>query len=96
MARIIVGILVLSVLLFFNPGVDAHREALLPYVEKVLNEAYDKGNWLSKIGFIVGGDALKSSVLDSVRRKSYGVFSIGYVGDEVVSLGILGYVYVFE
>lgn len=69
MAKIIVGILVLSVLLFFNPGVDAHREALLPYVEKGLNEAYDKGDWLSKIGFIVGGDALKSSVLDSVRRK---------------------------
>jgi hypothetical protein len=96
MAKIIVGILVLSVLLIFNPGVDAHREALLPYVEKGLNEAYDKGDWLSKIGFIVGGDALKSSVLDSVRRKSYGVFSIGYVGDEAVSFGILGYVYVFE
>lgn len=96
MARIIVGILVLSVLLFFNPGVDAHREALLPYVEKGFNEAYDKGDWLSKIGFIVGGDALKSSVLDSVHRKNYGVFSIGHVGDEVVSLGVLGYVYVFE
>lgn len=96
MAKIIVGILVLSVLLIFNPGVDTHREALLPYVEKGLNVAYNKGNWLSKIGFIVGGDVFKSSVLDSVRRKNYGVFSIGHVDDEAVSFGVLGYVYVFE
>ena len=94
--KIVVGFLVLVILLVFNPGIDAHREALYPYVEKSMDEAYHKSDWLSKIGLLVGGGAIKSTIIDSIHRKSYGVFSVGYVGDEVVSLGVLGYVHVFE
>ena len=35
--KTVVAILILVALLMFNPGVDVHREALLPYVEKSLN-----------------------------------------------------------
>ena len=93
--KTVVAILILVALLMFNPGVDVHREALLPYVEKSLNETYRKGNLLSKIGFLVAGDDIKSIFLDSVRRKNYGIFSLGYVDGELVSFGVLGYVYVF-
>ena len=96
MAKTVVAIIILVVLLMFNPGIDAHREAVLPCVEKSMNEAYRKGNWLSKIGFLVAGDDIKATILGSLRRKNYGVFSLGYIEGELASFGILGYVYVFE
>ena len=96
MAKIIVAIVLLIVLLIFNPGVDAHREALLPYVQKSFNAAYQESGLVGKIGLAIGGDTFKETIINSAYRKSYGVFSLGYIDGKVVTFGVLGYVHVFE
>ena len=96
MAKIIAATIFLVVLLIFNPGGDAHREALHQYIQKSFNTAYKESGFVGKIGLTLGGDAIKETIINSVYRKSYGILSLGYIDDKIVSLGFLGYVHVFE
>lgn len=96
MAKIIVSIVFVVVLLIFNPGVDAHREALLPYVQKSFNKAYQDSGLVGKIGFVLVGDDIKEALINSIYRKSYGICSMCYADGKVVTFGILGYVHVLE
>lgn len=89
-------IVILIVLLVFNPRIDTHKEALRPYAEKALNEYYQNGNFVDKLSILVLKDAYVTTTIDSLHRKSYGVFSLGYINDKLVTLGILNYVHVFE
>lgn len=100
MKGVIIGVIILVVLIFFNPGIEAHKEALeLPF-DKAWNAYSKNANWFDKLGLMVGGDAarsaFKSDWLNLLDRKSYAILSIGYVNGELVTLGILGYVHVFE
>ena len=62
MAKIIVAAALLVVLLIFNPGVDAHREALLPYVQKSFNAAYQESGLVGKIGLALARLSKKSTI----------------------------------
>ena len=100
MKGVIIGVIILVVLIFFNPGIEAHKEALeLPF-DKAWNAYSKNANWFDKLGLMVGGDAARSAFKSDwsnlLDRKSYAILSIGYVNGELVTLGILGYVHVFE
>ena len=94
MKKCFMAIVFLVLLLVFNPGIDAHREALLPYVQKCFNEAYHESGFWGKIDLAFMGDDIKSLILNSLYRRSYGIFSLGYIDDKIATIGILGCVYV--
>ena len=79
-----------------NPGLDAHRSAFMLRLDRDEKEAYANGNFLTKLGVILVGDELKSSLLKSLRRRDYVVFSLGYFDGKVVTIGALGYVHLCE
>ena len=95
-AKAIIGILILVVLLLFNPGIEAHKEALSPALDKSMNEAYRKGGFLDKVGLALFGGAVKGLAIESLGRKSYGIFSLGYIDEHLVSIGILGCLFVVD
>jgi hypothetical protein len=70
---------VLGILLWTNPSQADHQ--------RVFGETFKAENPI--LGFL-GGDKV-ASVL--VGYESYGLFSVGVVGDRVVSIGVLGKVF---
>lgn len=100
MKHVIIGGVILALLFFFNPGIEAHKEALQLPFDKAWNAYSKSANWFDKLGLMVGGDAARlayrSDWLNLFDRKSYAILSFGYVNGELVTLGILGYVHVFE
>lgn len=99
MKSVIIGGVILALLIFFNPGIEAHKEALeLPF-DKAWSEGSKNANWFEKFGLWLGGDAarleFRSIWLKQLDRKNYAILSLGYIKGELVTLGILGYVHVF-
>ena len=99
MKGVIIGAIAFVLLTIFNPGIDAHKEALQLPFDKAWN-AYSKStNWFDKLGLMVGGDAARlacrSDWLNLLDRKNYAIFSLGYVNGKLATLGIMGYVHVF-
>ena len=92
---------VLVLVLIFNPGIEAHREALgVPFDRTWWNEDKAKCNWFARFGLWLGGDDVRlwvrSRFLDSLTRENYAIFSLGYVNGKLVTLGVLGFVHVFK
>lgn len=97
---VIIGGVVLVLLILFNPRIEAHKEAIeLPF-DTAWNAYSRSANWFDKFGLWVGGDAARSAFrsdyLNLLDRKNCAIFSLGYINGKLVTLGILGYVHVFE
>ena len=96
MRKIIFACVTLLVMYVLNPSIDAHKSAFMLQLDRDVEEAYAKGGFLTKIGLTFGGDELKSSLLDSLRRKDYVLFSLGYFDGKLVTVGALGCVHLCE
>ena len=100
MKHVIIGGVILALLFFFNPGIEAHKEALQLSFDKAWNAYSKNANWFDKLGLMVGGDAARSAIrsdyLNLLDRKNCAIFSLGYINGELVTLGMLGFVHVFE
>jgi len=96
MKKILLACAILLVMHVLNPDLDAHKSACMPQLDREVNEAYSKGNFITKLGLALGGEEFKSSFLNSLRRRDYVLFSLGYINGELVTIGALGYVHVRE
>ena len=96
MKKAMVVLAVLFLLLCFNPGVEAHREALRSYAdENFARESAKAGPLETFFAGLFYGSA-RDMLVSSLSRKSYGVCSCGYFGDRLVTFGVLGYVHVID
>lgn len=95
MKKLLLVLAALFILMFFNPSIEAHKEALRPHVDASFEKAASE-SWLSRFGLWLGGEELKNAFYSSLYIKSYGVCSLGYYEDHLVTFGILGFVHVIE
>ncbi|MCR5413556.1 MAG: DUF4359 domain-containing protein [Kiritimatiellae bacterium] len=92
--ELLIGAVVLGILAFTNPSKSEHREAICSYV---VQEARKTNDPYVGLGLVFGGQALMDAFLkESLNVKSYGIFSMGYIGNKCVTFGIFKYVHVID
>ena len=100
--KVLAGVIVLLLLILFNPGIEQHRNAVEEVMDKGWNEyvRQDDHGLLESVFLFFAGDSVKSVtkavVLDALYRKNFVLFSVGCIDGKLVSFGTLGFVYVWE
>lgn len=94
------GIVLVLLLVLLNPSVKAHRDAFGEVLISRFSAHMLNGSWWDKLNYWYGGeDGVKRCckvVTDRLYRKNFVIFSLGYFDRELVTLGVFGWVYVFD